>query len=644
MTHPRPSASALIGVLLATFTFAAPATPVVASTPSPSVCSPGEGPTLWTDQDHPPTTIRVLRSKGPSAGQVQTVNFWKYVGTVLRVEYSTGLDTPPGWMRMGALAVKQYGWYYALHWRGGYISLTTANPDGTTTTTVACYDVKDTTADQLYKPEETWPDGTIFKGATPSPANLRAMRETWNLSLRKWMKKKGKSKLFLTSYRAGTKVPCGSDATGTKVMQKSLRDCLAKELTFGEVLREYFEPMYVVDSRTNDVLTGDGSWAGDLGVLAPTSNNQTQWRLYPGRSESATFGRPTAGTFGTSFSAVVGYGTGNVDAVDEQGANDERLLADLMMLTANGKLLVAHANGSGYDSPTATTLGSAADRLVVGDFDGDLLSDAGLLRSNGDGTSTLSVMYSRGDGSFSAATQRWTGSFDVAASDVFVAAGDVNGDGKADLIIRDTTGAYSTADSPATCYDLSTWGTCPAHAAAAPTLQAATAAADPGWAAANVKNAVGDYDRDGRDDVLAVVKDGTGVKVFGLRSRGDGTFADRLLLFASGSIPFANAIPAAINVNTDGIVDLAFVSENGSSSRTWCGCAPPRGARARPRHVGGKRLFGLEPDLEQQPRPLLSDPLRQPRAPGSLVVADRQPLPLRPAAAGADAGRRAAAP
>ena len=52
---------------------------------------------------------------------------------------------------MGALAVKQYGWYYTMHWRGGSCQVT--NPDDGTTT-VECYDVKDGTLDQIYKPEK----------------------------------------------------------------------------------------------------------------------------------------------------------------------------------------------------------------------------------------------------------------------------------------------------------------------------------------------------------------------------------------------------------------------------------------------------------------------------------------------------------
>lgn len=569
MSSPRTGAWALIGVLVATLITAVGAQPALAAKDT-SVCSPGQGPTLWSDQEHPPTSIRVLRTKGPSAGHVQTVDFWTYVGTVLRREYSTGETKPKVWMQVGALTVKQYGWYYALRWRGGKVSTTTTNPDGTTTTTVECYDVTDTTADQLYRPEETWPDGTVFKGSTPNPTNLRAMRETWHLSLRKWLKKKGKSKLFLTGYRSGKKVPCGSDAPGWKIKQKSMLDCGRKGMTFEEIIRVYFPAAYLVDTRTNDALTDGDAWHGDMGVLAPGGSGQTDWALYAGKIDPDTFAKPKANAFGTTFSAIAGYGTANVDAVDPNGADDARLANDLLMLTTNAKLLVAHANGNGYDAPSVTSLGIAADRLVVGDFDGDMLGDAGILRSNGNGTASLSVMFSRGDGTFSSPTGWWTGSLDLTDSSVYVAAADVNGDGKADLIVRDSAGVYSAAISPPSCSNLSTWGACPS-AAVGGGLSSASVAAQPGWAAGDVKNVVGDYDRDGRDDILAIVKNGSGLKVFGLHAKADGTFSAPLLLFSSDSFAFGANIPVAINVNSDGMSDLALIQKNGNngSSLLW---------------------------------------------------------------------------
>ncbi len=545
-----------------------------------NICSAGQLPTQWRDDLHPPTTIRVKLTKGPDAGTVATVNFWDYVATVLRAEFATGDQRPAEWMRVGALVVKQYGWYYAMHWRGGRLTVT--NPDDGTTT-VECYDVLDNTLDQIYKPEkldkktQQWVPTNI-----PTLANYRAMAETWDMSLRKWVPKKGISKLFLTGYRTGQKRPCGTDSTGFKVKQKSLRDCGNKGLTFAETLRRYFEPRLLeIDTRGHDVLPDDGTWMGDLGLLYVGASS-TDWRLYPATNDG--FAAPATGSFGM---AVAAYGVGNVDApsdaLDSDGnylspnGSDPNLLTDLVMLNTNrNKLLVAHAavdgsgNGTGYDAPTPIDItGGAVDRLLVADFNGDLLADAGLLRDDGEGNATLSVRLSNGDGSFGPELDWWTGQLDLTGN-VFVAAADVNGDGRADLIMRDAAGVYATATSPASCSSFAAWGPCPSDAVGGAGLGPAAPAFTSSWSASDVRNVVGDFDRDGRADVIAVVKDGSGASVYGLRSLGDGTFGQQLLT-SLGSVLWSNLTVAALNANSDGMADLALVQKanDGSTNLQW---------------------------------------------------------------------------
>ena len=104
---------------------------------------------------------------------------------------------PADVMRIGAIAVKEYAWYWTMVWRGKKAA------DG------ACYDVIDSTQDQLYRPER---DPAI----RPSAAAVDA---TWTVSFRK------NGRLFATGYRAGSSVACGADANGTILYQSSLYRC-----------------------------------------------------------------------------------------------------------------------------------------------------------------------------------------------------------------------------------------------------------------------------------------------------------------------------------------------------------------------------------------------------------------------------------
>ncbi len=510
------------------------------------------GPTLWTDDLRPPQYIHVLRSQGPNAGRVEKVPFWTYVGTVLRAEYSTGSDKPAPWMTIGALTVKQYGWYYARYWRGAKKNFYDSN--GALIRT-ECFDVKDTTADQLYKPER-W-DATLGAWVPKnvpwaSAANLKAMRETWHISMRKWHKT-NQTRMYLSGYRSGIRKPCGADSTGFKIFQKSLRDCGVKGLTFEEVVREYFEPSFLVDARGHDVLSDSGAWRGETGVVTDTG----QWRMYSAKTDMTGFDSNVVnGALGVNVKAA---GLGNVNAADANGAADDKMLADLVVLTQNGTLQVARSNGTTFTAPVANPVAPpAADRFVVADFNGDFMSDAGFVTFNG-GTATLKVMLRSADGAqFNGAVDWWSG---PVGADAFVAAGDVNGDGKADLVTRDaTTGAYSTAISRATCTNLSVWGACPAGAISSVGLAALNAAGDPPLAL-DARNTLGDFDRDGRDDVYSVVPDGpNSVKVYVLRGRADGLLGDPQLLGTFSGISSTNMRVQAFNANWDSMDDLAIFS------------------------------------------------------------------------------------
>ena len=563
MPQPRRFAMALVTALIAASSLASAPNIASAGGPDPNViCSAGQLPTMWADENHPPTSVRVLRSKGPDKGHVVTVNFWTYVATVLRAEYGNQAVTP--YMQVGALAVKQYAWYYAMNWRGWRVSFTVDNGDGTTTTTTECFDLKDTTVDQIYRPEKPDPNnpGEWLPNNIPVPANYKAMRETWHLSLRKWQSTKNKSRMFLSGYRSGTKQPCGTDSDGFRVYQKSLKDCSTKGLSLEETLHKYFEPkLLIVDGRRHDIVD-DQNWRGDLGLLA-ANGNDIQWRLYTGTGDSFSAG-PT-GSFNVNMSDVLGYAVAQFDGVDGNGADDAKMLADLVVLTAADKVKVARANGNGFDSMSTYDTPAGAERLVVGDFDGDLLDDVGVMTSPNAGTATLWVMRRQAGGGFDSAVEWWSGALNVDDPAVFVAGADVNGDDMTDVVARDANGNFLAATSMASCADMSVWGNCPPSAVGVGGLgEISTWLSAPGSVPAGATNLIGDYDRDGRDDLIAVIN-GANFKVMGMRALEGGGFADPTQLHQSGT-PFAGVVPLAMDVNFDGMADLALVTKDGTGT------------------------------------------------------------------------------
>jgi hypothetical protein len=171
--------------------------------------------TGWTSTRLPPTSIRVYRTSGPNAGTVQVVDFKSYVGVVLAAEWPS--TWPAASLESGAVAVKEYAWYYAMSWRGG-------------TGTGGCYDVIDNTNDQIY-----WPESR-----SPTPGETAAIEATWYESITRV------GSIILTGYRSGSDVGCGSDADGYNLYQRSARNCAAAGMTADQILQIYYGPRLAI--------------------------------------------------------------------------------------------------------------------------------------------------------------------------------------------------------------------------------------------------------------------------------------------------------------------------------------------------------------------------------------------------------------
>jgi hypothetical protein len=257
--HPHPlrtrfrtlltRSSALAAALAIGATLQAPATAV----PAESVAQAGHSKcTGWTSKTTPPRTIRVLRTKtnDPDVkGRVQTVDFRRYVETVMADEWPSYF--PAETLKAAATAVKQYGWYYTMNHRSSY-----------RTRSGACYDVKDSTIDQLFRPE--------IRRASAS--HRAAVTATWGLSVRKG------GTFFLTGYRAGSRTSCGADRDGYRLYAWSAYDCGRDGKTRRQIQRLYYGSNY------SEVWSGGGSGGGSATSSFRVTTDDAPLRNGPGRS------------------------------------------------------------------------------------------------------------------------------------------------------------------------------------------------------------------------------------------------------------------------------------------------------------------------------------------------------------------------
>jgi stage II sporulation SpoD-like protein len=173
--------------------------------PSPTAAATGCG--TYRSETAPPPTIRVFRT---ATGAVQTVDFRAYVKNVLSREWISSWTTES--IRAGALAVKNYAWYQILHWRG-YL-----NEAG------ACFDVFDSTRDQVYDPSRP-----------TYVAMAAAVDATWTT-----LATKG-GRIFATYYNGGAPgEACGANANGWRMYQWGSQSCGIAGRSAADIMRIYY--------------------------------------------------------------------------------------------------------------------------------------------------------------------------------------------------------------------------------------------------------------------------------------------------------------------------------------------------------------------------------------------------------------------
>ena len=134
------------------------------------------------------------------------------------------------------------------------------------------------------------------------------------------------------------------------------------------------------------------------------------------------------GTFGTAAVTTPGSGPFTGTLVDFNG--DGKL--DFVTVNSANTVSVMIGNGDGtFGAPVTSSAGAAFPRvLAVADFNGDGKMDVAVANGNG---SSMSVLIGNGDGSFAAPVQYTV--LDHTTAERSVTVGDVNGDGKLDIIV-----------------------------------------------------------------------------------------------------------------------------------------------------------------------------------------------------------------
>jgi Stage II sporulation protein/Peptidase inhibitor family I36 len=151
-----------------------------------------------------PSTILVYRV---SQHQVVRVAFKTYVKNVLPNEWRT--SWPSESLKAGAMAVKSFGWYWALH-------------STHKTSWGACYDVSDTTASQVYRP------------ASAVASTNAAVDATWGHRVTR-------SGNILQTHFCATTTACGSSwVSGDWMSQYGSADLARAGHGYSYILKHYY--------------------------------------------------------------------------------------------------------------------------------------------------------------------------------------------------------------------------------------------------------------------------------------------------------------------------------------------------------------------------------------------------------------------
>ena len=195
-------------VLMLALLLAAPSTASIetVATAKSSSC------THWSSRTSPPRTIRVFRmhhrgSRVPA--HIDVVAFPTYVQRVMASGAWPG-SKPLESLKVGAIAIKQYAWWYVLNHQRGY------SLHG------HCYDIRD--GDQYY-----------LGHAHPNSRIKAAVAATWGVSLRK------SGRFFRTGWSGGGS-RCGSSYDGWHLSENAVTACARHGWSWRRIVLRYLDP------------------------------------------------------------------------------------------------------------------------------------------------------------------------------------------------------------------------------------------------------------------------------------------------------------------------------------------------------------------------------------------------------------------
>jgi hypothetical protein len=490
----------------------------------------------------PPSHINVLRT---ALGRVETVPFRRYVEIVMAAEW--GPENPREALAAGAVAVKQYAWYFALqgNWRGG-------SSGG------RCYDVRDTTADQLYRPGSK----------RPTARHLAAVAESWAVSLHK-AGSGAPGGFFITNYNNGDGYArCGTGRTGHTLRQVGASSCAARGYTFQQILRLYYGPgVRIVAPSPSPHHDLDGRGYGDIGILLDrvAQGGDDAGATGTARTTDALILASNGKRVETRSDQALGFSLDSVlgHVADDLTGDRRADLAVLVDSAAGLQIRVFSGADHGFApgsvwweaGSVGPDLANARVELVSAAFDRDRGADLGLVVQDRDGGSPTRVylLHSTSAG-LSDAVLAWEGD----PGGILWAAygGDFTGDGRGDVALIVDAG-------PGGIRFLVLAGTGSGGALAAPQswftdAELTRAAAAP---------LVADVDGDGRSDIVVVERAGaSGLDLAAYQSTGR-RFELDVLGHAAEGYPWGSMLIGSSDLDGNGLDDVYVLSPDAGGAK-----------------------------------------------------------------------------